>query len=36
MEKALSLPAATPPSQEAVQNLDKIATQLLKDLAVKK
>ncbi len=36
MEKALSLPSATPPSQEAVQNLDKVATQLLKDLAVKK
>ncbi|HEV7403108.1 MAG TPA: hypothetical protein VGO11_09290 [Chthoniobacteraceae bacterium] len=36
MEKAISFPAATPPSKEAVQNLDDLATKLLKDLAVKK
>lgn len=36
MEKAISFPAATPPSKEAVQKLDELATQLLKDLAVKK
>lgn len=36
MEKAISFPAATPPSKEAVQALDELATKLLKELATKK
>ena len=36
MEKALTFPADAPPSKEAVQKLDEIATALLKDLATKK
>jgi hypothetical protein len=36
MEKAISFPASTPPSKEAVQKLDEVATTLLKELAIKK